>query len=165
MEEIQVRTLERLKTLLGSWHGEGTASFPTIATFDYRELLEYTANDVQPVLHYEQRTWKKSETGEYAPSHWETGFWRVLVSGEIELTCAQVGGRVEILRGVLEPNTHGFDLHLTSIVVANDPRVEKTARRFLFRGDILQYSMQMKTSAVSDLTTHVEATLSRGDSG
>jgi hypothetical protein len=163
MEEARVRTLNRLRPLVGSWQGQGAASYPTIATFEYREISEFAANDVQPVLRYEQRTWKKLETGEYAPSHWETGFWRVLPSGEIELACAQVGGRVEVLRGVLEPQGTGFALHLNSVLEANDPRVEKTARQFHFKGNVLQYAMQMSTTAVPDLTAHVDATLTRDE--
>ncbi len=149
------------RLLLGNWRGNGTASFPTIPTFAYREELEFTANDVQPILRYEQRTWKRLETGEYTPSHWEVGFWRVLATEEIEVLCAQSGGRVEILRGHLEPVSGGFSTSLYSLLLANDPRMDKTSRQFVLNGDQLEYTMQMGTTAVPTMTLHLRATLMR----
>lgn len=163
MDEEQIKTMDLLRRLLGRWCGNGIAEFPTIPTFDYREELEFAANDIQPVLHYEQRTWKKLETGEFAPSHWESGFWRVLSATEIELLCAQAGGRVEISRGTLTPARDGFVLHLQSMLVANDVRMDKTAREFVLQGNTFRYAMKMSTTAISELTLHVHAELTRCD--
>ncbi len=154
-------TMNLLRQLLGKWCGNGIAEFPTISTFEYREELQFAANDTQCVLHYEQRTWKKRETGEFAPSHWESGFWRVLSATEIEILCAQAGGRVEISRGTLTPSGDGFILHLHSTLVANDARMDKTAREFVLEGSILRYDMKMSTTAVPELTPHVRAELTR----
>lgn len=138
-------------------------TFPTIPTLEYREELEFAANEVQPVLRYEQRTTKKLETGEYVPSHWEVGFWRVLPEGGIEVLSAQAGGRVEVLCGLLEPTSDGFTLSLTSAVVGNDTRINKTVRQFSLEDKTLQYTMKMSTTKVSGLTLHVHATLTKSD--
>lgn len=161
MDESQANLMKLLWPLIGKWHGNGVARFPTIPTFDYREELEFAANEHQPFLRYEQRTWKKLNTGDYAPSHWEVGFWRVLPSGEIEILNAQGGGRVEVLRGTFEPRSEGFLLDFQSLLVANDARMGRTARQFVLQGNALQYTMQMSTSKIPDLTPHVAADLEK----
>lgn len=163
MDEEQTNTMNALRRLLGKWRGNGIATFPTISTFEYREELEFTANDMQPVVHYEQRTWKKLNTGEWVPSHWESGFWRVLPPSDIEILDAQAGGRVEISRGRLMPVHEGFRVHLESTLVANDARMRKTAREFALRGNTLLYTMEMSTTAVSGLTPHIRAELTRSE--
>ncbi len=161
MDEIQSNALKTIRLLLGKWRGAGTASFPTTATFEYREELEFTANEAQPFLRYEERTWKKLESGEHVPSQWETGFWRALPSGDIELVSAQGSGRMEILRGRLQPAPDGFALHLRSSLVTNDARMERTERRYSVRGNRLTYEMHMSTTAVPILTRHVQAELEK----
>lgn len=163
IDQEQVRALQLTRRLLGTWNGKGLVTFPTIPTIEYFEELEFIANEVQPVLHYEQRTKKKMETGEYAPSHWEAGFWRVLPTGEIEALNAQAGGRVEVLRGTLEPTSEGFALNLTGALVGNDTRIIKTVRQFSLKGRILEYSMAMSTTEVYDMTLHVHATLTKSE--
>jgi hypothetical protein len=161
MDENQANTMKLLWPLIGRWHGNGVARFPTIPTFEYREELEFTANELQPFLRYEQRTRKKLNTGDYAPSHWEAGFWRVLPSGEIEILNAQGGGRVEVLRGTFEQRRNGFILNFQSLLVANDMRMDRTSRQFTLQGSELQYTMQMSTTKVPDLTSHVSAKLGK----
>lgn len=147
--------------LIGQWQGNGIAAYPTIPTFEYREKLDFTANQSQPFLRYEQRTWKKLTTGDYAPSHWEVGFWHLLPSNEIEIINAQGGGRVEVLRGVFEPRDDGFVLNFRSLLVANDIRMDRTTRQFTLRGGTLKYTMQMSTTKIHDLTSHVGANLAK----
>ncbi len=162
MDQAQLQVMILIRPLLGNWRGNGVAAFPTIATFEYREELEFAANDVQPVLRYEQRTWKKLDTGEFAPSHWEVGFWHILSANELEISCAQVGGRVEVLRGTIEPTREGFTFKPRSVLEANDARMDATAREFVLQGDTLRYAMAMSTTAVPALTPHVHAELRRG---
>ncbi len=162
MDEDQTLVMNLIRPLLGKWRGSGIAAFPTIPTFEYREELDYTANDAQPVLRYEQRTWKRLGTGEYAPSHWEVGFWRILSANELEISCAQLGGRVEVLRGNIEPEDEGFVVKLRSQLVANDVRMQATEREFVLQGDLLRCAMAMSTTAVPALTPHVQAELRRG---
>jgi hypothetical protein len=147
--------------VLGKWQGNGVAEFPTTPTFDYTEDLEFVADDVHPFLRYEERTCRKTETGETSPSHWEAGFWRALPSGEMELVSAQGGGRVEVLRGRVQPSGDGFQVVLQSVLVQNDARMVQTARQFVLKVDKLEYSMLMSTTAVPDLTRHVRVTLKK----
>jgi len=161
MDDKQIESLNLLRLVLGQWRGNGTITFPTIPTQPYREELIFVADDVHKFLHYEQRTLKKVETGEYVPSHWETGFWRVLPSGEVEILNAQGGGRVEVLLGSLSPARDGFVLDVNSTLVANDARMGKTSRQFTLEGRALQYSQHMSTTAVPAMTLHVQASLAR----
>lgn len=101
------------------------------------------------------------DTDEFAPSHWESGFWRILSATEIEVLGAQAGGRVEISRGALTPTRDGFVLHLQSTLVANDARIDKTAREFVLQARTFRYTMQMSTTAVPELTLHMHAELSK----
>ena len=161
MDDRQVESLDLLRPLLGQWRGNGTITFPTIPTMPYREELNFAADDVHKFLRYEQRTWKQVETGEYVPSHWETGFWRVLPTGEVEILNAQGGGRVEVLLGSLARSREGFVLDVNSTLVANDARMGKTSRQFILEGSSLRYSQHMSTTAVPAMTLHVQASLAR----
>lgn len=159
----QADTMRFLERLSGAWVGEGTGGYPTIATFHYRETLTFTPVVEKAYLHYEQRTWRKDESGKEMPSHWETGFWRILPDNQIELYCAQSGGRLEAAHGSLTPTEQGFILGLRSSLFGLDARVEQTWREYELRGGILRYSLQMQTTAVASLTLHVEAQLRQND--
>lgn len=159
MDTEQIKIMEVLQKLVGRWCGIGVAEYPTISTFEYREEHTFTANLIQPVLHFEQRTWKKLESGDYAPSHWESGFWRVIPGGEIDFLSAQIGGRVEVSHGALTPAPDGFVFRLQSKVLANDTRMGKTEREFVLQGKVFRYSMKMSTTAVSELALHTHAEL------
>ena len=150
-----------LAPLLGIWRGNGSGEFPTIPSFEYHEELEFLPVEGRALVRYNQRTWRRTETDEYTPSHQETGFWRVLPEGEIEILNAQSGGRVEVSRGKLEQATDGFILRLQSVTVANDVRINKIEREFRLRADTLEYTMAMSTTTVPTLTRHTHATLSR----
>ena len=161
MNDGQIKTLDVLQGLSGVWTGRGTASYPTIPTFRYREELTLTFVEGKAYLHYNQRTWRFEENGAENPSHWETGFWRVLAENEIELLCAQSGGRVEAGRGLLTPTGGGFVLNLASVLLGPDPRVAQTRRTFSLQGKTLQYALEMQTGVVPSLTLHVAAHLER----
>ena len=161
MDDKQVESLNVLRQILGQWRGIGTITFPTIPTMPYREELNFAMDDVHKFLRYEQRTWKKVEKGEYVPSHWETGFWRVLPTGEVEILNAQGGGRVEVLLGSLTPGGDGFILDVNSTLVANDARMGTTSRQFILEVSSLQYSQSMSTTAVTSMAVHVQASLAR----
>ena len=150
-----------LQLLLGEWSGSGKGEFPTIEPFEYLETITFSC-DGRPPLHYEQKT-KRRRAGqaEYIPSHWESGFIRVLPDGQVELTCAQNGGRLEMLRGSLEQTEVGFILRLQSTAFLNDPRMLQTSRIITLDGDTLHYTQNMHTTAVPGSTHHVEATLQR----
>jgi hypothetical protein len=150
-----------LHLLIGEWSGAGRGEFPTIEPFEYLETLQFSA-DERPFLHYEQRTRRRSAgQAEYVPSHWESGFIRLLPDGGVEMINAQGGGRLEVLSGSLEQKETGLILHLQSKAFLNDPRMLESSRDITVEGDTLHYTMNMRTTAVPAPAFHVEATLKR----
>ena len=148
-------------TLLeGTWTGAGRGEFPTVTSFDYRETLTFTRRD-EKTLAYEQRTQKRYDgQTEWLESHWENGFIRILESGELEMTSAQIG-RVEVLAGKIETQDDITRIHFVSKTITNDPRMISSARRFELEGDTLHYEMHMQTTKVDSLMTHLRAELKR----
>lgn len=154
-------TTSPLFTLLeGTWIGTGRGEFPTVTSFDYRETLTFTRRD-EKTLAYEQRTQKRYDgQTEWLASHWENGFLRVLESGELEMTSAQIG-RVEVLMGKVEIDGDLTRVHFVSKTITNDPRMVSSARRFELKDDTLHYEMHMQTTRVGRLSTHLRAELQR----
>ena len=150
-----------LFTLLeGTWTGEGRGYFPTVISFDYRETLTFARRD-EKTLAYEQRTQKRYDgQTEWLESHWENGFIRILESGELELTSAQIG-RTEVLVGNVESTGDMRRIHFVSKTITNDPRMISSARTFELEGDSLRYEMEMQTTAVNQSAKHLEITLQR----
>ena len=90
-----------INLLEGTWKGEGRGYFPAVTSFDHRDRLTFTRRD-EKTLAYEQRAQKRYDgQTEWLESHWESGFIRVLESGELELVSAQIG-RAEVLVGTIE---------------------------------------------------------------
>jgi hypothetical protein len=101
---------------------------------------------------------------EYAnevPSHWETGFWRVLPGVKIELLSTQASGRIEVAHGTFTTAEDGFILVFQSSLIANDTRVAQTWREFTLQDNALRYSMKMQTDTVASLTIHTHAQLNQ----
>ena len=161
MNDTTAEITNQLKRIIGRWTGTGTARFPTTPTFSYREELVFQLHETQPILHYEQRTWKQMPDSVYQPSHWETGFWRFVSAEAVEIYNAQSSGRVEVSRGTAVITEDGFILRLESVLIANDPRVQQTRRAIELQGERLHYSMDMGTTAVPTLTAHLQAELQR----
>jgi hypothetical protein len=151
---------ELITLLAGTWTGEGRGEYPTITSFDYRETLTFTRRD-ENTLAYEQRTQKRIDgQTEWLTSHWENGFIRILESGELELTSAQIG-RTEVLMGKVEMEDDITRIHFVSKTITNDPRMVASARRFELEGDTLRYEMEMQTTAVDRSLTHLKTELRR----
>lgn len=150
-----------LHLLVGEWSGSGRGEFPTIEPFEYLETLRFTA-DYRPFVHYEQKTQRRnSAQADYIPSHWESGFIRLLADGQVELVNTQGGGRLERLIGSLEQTERGLILRLGSATFMNDARMIETERTITLEGDTLRYTQDMGTTAVPSTAHHVEATLKR----
>lgn len=142
-----------LAPLLGTWRGTGRGHYPTITSFEYDEELRFW-HVGKPWLGYEQRTWIEG-----APSHSETGFWRVGADGEIEMVIAHAFGTVEVQHGRVTGNRIEVrDSTLASTVTAK--RIEAVARVFEFDGDRLTYAVEMALGE-HELQSHLEASLQR----
>lgn len=146
--------------LQGTWAGEGRGYFPAVTSFDHRDTLTFTRRD-EKTLAYEQRAQKRYDgSNEWLESHWESGFIRILESGELELTSAQIG-RAEVLIGNIESLDILFRIHFVSKTITNDPRMISSARTFELEGDTLRYEMEMHTTKVNQSTPHLKIALQR----
>jgi len=150
-----------LRLLIGEWSGTGQGEFPTIEPFEYLETITFST-DGRPFLHYEQKT-KRRNAGQtdFIPSHWESGFLRLLPNGQVELVNAQGSGRLERLAGSLEGTQAGLILRLQSTAFLNDPRMVETSRTITVEGNSMHYTQTMHTTAVPGPAHHVEARLKR----
>lgn len=155
-----------LRPLLGCWAGIGRGSYPTIPSFEYIERIQFVADAARPLIHYEQFTRRRTE-GErtHEPSHWESGFLRAVEGGMLEISNAQDGGRVEVLRGPIRAAGTRLELALESVVLAHDARLVRTRRTFIVDGDRLRSTVAMHTTRVTDLIPHLEAELVRLPAG
>ena len=150
-----------LHLLVGEWSGSGRGEFPTVEPFEYLETLRFSS-DNRPFVHYEQKTRRRnSAQADYIPSHWESGFIRLLPDGQVEMVNAQGGGRLERLTGSLEQTATGLILRLGSATFLNDSRMLETKRTITLDGDTLHYTQDMGTTAIPGPAHHVEATLKR----
>jgi THAP domain-containing protein 4 len=153
--------IRMLNLLTGSWTGTGRGQFPGVTSFDFRETLTFIRRD-EKTLAYEQRTQKLYDgQTEYLPSHWENGFVSLLERGELQLVNIQIGGRNEVLVGMVEAHDSMFQIHFVSKALHNDPRMVSSARSFALEGDTLRYEMEMQTTKTVRLTQHLKITLQR----
>lgn len=151
-----------LELLAGEWAGAGVGEYPTITTFEYLETLRFTRDETRPLLHYEQKTSRRTVgQSDFVPSHWESGFLSSGPDDQVEVANAQIGGRVEVLAGTIEPVPSGLVLQLHSTHFANDPRLQKATRTLTVNGNTLHYTMYMQTNKIPYLAIHLEATLQR----
>ena len=149
------------RLLIGEWTGSGQGKFPTIEPFEYLETLTFDG-DQRPFVHYETKNQRRrAGQADFVPSHWESGFIRLLPSGEVELINTQSSGRLERLTGSIEPTETGFIIRLHSSGFLNDPRMVETERTIVVEGDTMQYTQSMHTNAVAETTHHAKARLHR----
>lgn len=155
--------LELLRGLVGTWRGPGAGEYPTIDPFEYQE--EVTFGHVgKPFLAYGQKTRHASTD---LPLHAETGYWRPVGDGGIEVVIVHPTGITEILLGQPEAGPEPGDvvLDLLSTSVTGTPTaksVTEVHRRFELRGDELTYDVAM-AAVGQPLTHHLHATLHRVD--
>jgi hypothetical protein len=151
-----------LNILAGEWTGAGAGEYPTITSFEYLETLRFTFHPGGEHLFYEQKTRRRGlGQQDYIPSHWESGFIRLLPDNQVEIANAQIGGRVEVMTGTIEATPAGLVLRLSSTHFANDPRMKDATRTITVAGDTLHYTMHMQTTKNPHLAIHLEATLQR----
>jgi hypothetical protein len=146
-----------LASLLGTWRGAGTGSYPTIEPFDYSETLIFDhVGDAW--LSYLQESW--SSGGE--PLHFERGFVRPGASaGEVELVLAHPIGVTEVAHGRLddgELRLRGEELAIGRAATGLD--VRGLERRYRIDADALTYEIDMATGA-TPMTLHLSGSLRR----
>lgn len=155
-------TFAALRPLLGRWEGTGRAAFPTIPPHEYVETFRVSGEPDRLHLHFEQRARHRPVgTDTYGPSHWESGFLRVIAPGTVELTNAQDNGRLEVARLTVEERPDALTLRGATTRFLNDPRMVAAERLITVTPAELHYTLRMATTQVPGLTGHLEATLRR----
>lgn len=157
------KLLERLSQLNGSWKGKGKGKFPTIDSFEYEEHLHFEVNLAYPLIQYEQKT-ILLPTQE--PSHWESGFIRVLDNSVIEISNSQDSGRVEILQGKMtNVSDIGYEMEFVSVALVNDPRLVSTTRTFKLTDNTFECYMSMATNTTDEsiMLPHLHSLLTKVD--
>ncbi len=149
---------EPLAGLVGTWQGKGWGEYPTIDSFGYVEEVTFT-HAGKPFLIYGQRT---RHADDDRPLHVETGYWRPVAPGRLEIVLSHPTGVAEILEGSIESGpTTVFDLHTTSVSLTSTAKdVTALHRRFELDGDTLCYRVAMAAVGLP-LTHHLEAELHR----
>jgi hypothetical protein len=145
--------LEPLAWLLGTWSGQGHGEYPTIEPFDYRETVTFT-HAGKPMFAYIQRT---QDAADGRPLHSESGFWRVVGDGRIELVLAHAFGVVEVAEGTFDERS----IQVRSTAMAGTSTAKETTeleRDFVLDGDVLTYDLRMAAVGVP-LTHHLHAEL------
>ena len=91
--------------------------------------------------------------------HAETGYWRFLREGKVELVLAQPTGLVEVQEG----SVTGTTIEVSSILVGRTSTakdVRTIARRFTVDGDVLRSTLDME-AVEQPMQRHLEAELRR----
>jgi hypothetical protein len=140
--------------LLGSWIGEGTGHYPTVADFAYGEEVRLS-HVGKPFLAYTQRTWSLDDG---RPLHTESGYWR-LSGSRVELVVAHHSGIVEIEEGELL----GTSMSLVTTATARTGSAKDVAqlsRDVRVAGDSLSYDLHMAAVGLP-LQHHLAGRLTR----
>ena len=161
MDDPFTTSCQVLERLEGTWKGEGRGQFPGVTSFRFHETLIFTRRD-EKTLAYEQRTQKLYDgQTEYLQSHWENGFVSILDDSKLQMVNIQIGGRNEILIGIVESLETAFHIRFISETLNNDPRMISSVRVFELQEDILRYEMEMQTTKVDRSMPHLQITLHR----
>jgi THAP4-like, heme-binding beta-barrel domain len=147
--------LGRLAELLGDWHGEGEGRWLTGEPFRYREWVTFGHNG-KPFISYVQRT---SGREDGRPLHAESGYWRALGDGAVEVAMTHPIGVVEIETGRWEGNR----LTLRTMTVECTPSAKTVTglqRDFEIDADVLRYRLRMATDG-GEPRPHLTAELRR----
>ncbi len=157
MEESKTK---KLHFLLGTWKGNGKGKFTTITSFEYREVLTFSIDGLNDLIHYEQKTWL---THNETPSHWESGFIKPVENEEnyFEISNSQDSGRVEVLKGELASSGELHNLHFKMKLIQNDPRMVNSERIFTINQNELSYVMKMTTKNTPEHQQHLASLLKR----
>lgn len=150
-----------LAWLVGRWRGLGVVGYPTIESANFSQDLEI-AHDGRPFLTMTSQTFELDADGnEIKPRATETGFWRVLDNGEIELLLTHPTGIAEIYVGRKEGDRPVIELMTDGVMRSPEAKEYNSAKRMYGLVDSkLMWVMDM-AAVGQPLTSHVSAQLSR----
>ncbi|HEY5821418.1 MAG TPA: FABP family protein [Propionibacteriaceae bacterium] len=145
--------------MIGRWEGTGKGVYPGTEDFDFGQQIDFAHNGGD-YLHYLSQTFEVDAEGlAVKPLSMETGFWRPLGDGTIEVVMCHPDGYAEIWYG----KTAGAKVELTTdAVVRTASADEYTAGQRLYgnvEGDLL-WTFD-KAALGHPLQTHMWARLRR----
>jgi hypothetical protein len=146
----------QLAAFLGTWHGTGRGTLPSMPPFDYLEEIRF--EDLAGDVAYFQRAWDPA-TG--LTLHAEAGIWRVTGEGQLVASIAQAR-RNEISAGTI----HGgvVELASTATSAAEGVRPVTAGRRsYRLSADELRYEFAMASGVMAEPQPHLVGTLRRAE--
>ncbi|WIY82002.1 FABP family protein [Propionimicrobium sp. PCR01-08-3] len=109
-----------LAWLIGSWQGNGHGTWPGVGDFEFGQQIDFATNQ-SPYLHYLSQTWTLDADGQPdKPLTMETGFWRPVGTGEVEVVLSSPEGWSEVWAG----SVTGAKIELTTDVVMRTTTAE-----------------------------------------
>ncbi|HET7302943.1 MAG TPA: FABP family protein [Segeticoccus sp.] len=153
--------LAPLAWLVGRWEGAGVVGYPTIESVRFGQEVVCT-HDTRPVLEWHSRTWLLDDEGQMVrPLATELGFWRVLESGDVELSLTHQSGIVELYVGRRDPDKPVIELATDGVMRSAEAKEYSAGKRLY--GLVEQRLMwAFDMSAVGQpMTSHASAELKR----
>ena len=149
-----------LAWLRGRWEGSGYLEWPGEEKIRFAQQVDFADNGGE-YLHYLAQAFVVDDEGvPVRPLFMETGFWRPLADGTVDVVMCSPEGFAEVWYGKLQPGR--LDLVTDAVVRTPDATVAYTAGRRLY-GTVegqLMYSFDRATEDEA-LRPYVWATLAR----
>lgn len=87
--------------LIGTWEGLGVGAHPS-GEYQFHQRVTFT-HDKRPFLGYDTTVWRLDTEGRPAtPDARESGYWRVLPEGNLEVLITSADGVAEVYAGAVE---------------------------------------------------------------
>lgn len=119
-----------LAWLRGRWEGTGYRQWPGQDKIRYAAQVDFADNGGD-YLHYLCQTFEVDDQGTpIAPLDMETGFWRPLPDGSVDVMMCSPDGYAEIWFGKLQPGR--LDMVTDAVARTRDAKVAYTAGRRLY---------------------------------
>lgn len=149
-----------LAWLRGRWEGTGYRQWPGEPKTSYAIQIDFADNGGD-YLHYLSQSFEVDEQGRPVKAlAMETGFWRPLADGTVDVMMASPEGYAEIWFGKLQPAR--IDLITDAVARTKDAAVEYTSGRRLYglvEGKLM-FSFDRATTD-QELQSYIWATLER----
>ena len=131
-------SLMGLAWMIGRWEGNGHGRWPGQEDFEYGQQVEFTHNGGD-FLHYVSQLYTTDENGDpESPITMETGFWRPMADGSIEVVLSSPEGWSEVWTGKIEGAK--IELVTDAVMRTSTASVEYTGGQRLYGsvdGDLL----------------------------
>lgn len=152
-----------LAWLVGSWSGLGVLGYPGVDSSNFHQEIQI-AHSGQPYLTMSTRTWRLDEAGtrteELDP---ETGYWRLLDSGEVELLVAHPSGILEMYVGRKEAERPVIELATDGVMRSPAAPEYNSAKRMYGLVESKLMWVHEKAEGQTPLTPYQSAQLERID--